>query len=238
LAVSSGQPTAVLTPDSSPSSQSTPSSPHKGPPGCPSIEITLVPVLFRDPKRPRQIHVRDSVLPVAHFRFLHVRKCCTRGRTSPQIPRYAYSSSTPPAYSQNPAQRMKPRAVHLLNRLHQEDEVFADGIVILQIDPTFFAAPIFPPRAQAFDRSAPGPGFESFAAEGSSQLGYRSPPRSIHCLLNATARPAPRHPRVRTVSPSTAMSRSPRPPSPPPRAAPRITPSQRRNARSRLLFLS
>src|SRR5713101_3968595 len=36
-------------------------------------EISFIPILLRDPKRPRQIHMRDLVFPIAHFRLFHVR---------------------------------------------------------------------------------------------------------------------------------------------------------------------
>src|SRR6266403_4962186 len=97
-------PAAIVKPNSSASSQSTPPSPHTDHPGCPtpsknnpctrafSQSQTSAP-------NPRvRLYLSRRPLP-----FPSHAKCCTRVRTSPQFPGTHTPLHTPPAYSQNPA---------------------------------------------------------------------------------------------------------------------------------------
>src|SRR5882724_8319865 len=120
-------------------------------PGRPSIriaravpfhgKITFVSVLFCNSKGSRQIHVRDLVLLIAHFRFLHVRNAVgmPEHRFDPSVGVMLFISRQ---CIRKIRQRVQPLAVHRLNHLDEEKWIFAHGVVVLQMHHHVLRGPV------------------------------------------------------------------------------------------------
>src|SRR5438093_6814900 len=114
-------------------------------------KISFIAVLFRNPKRLRQIHVRDFILPIAHFGFFHVRNAVRESKH----PLDSLVRILVVARCQRISeirQRVQPLAAHFFNDLHQKKRIFADRIVVLQIHHHILRCAILRHALQTFRR--------------------------------------------------------------------------------------